>query len=171
MRLQIICTTRSGGFNYDAKYKGASAKSMASLQEDRELAKDGYFLNHAKVLVGSGPDTYEKGKKALQTWRSVKVNILVLILRISSFNMLFNMHRHFGMDWAFVEPNTPVQTGTKICVCVKEILPWIMMPLQVAYVNETTKATKPVASFSYGSGTLQGHLLVSIFFARLNMED
>lgn len=75
--LQIIHTIRSGGFNYDTKYKGASAKPVSSLQEDRELAKDGFVLNHAKVLVGSGPDTYEKGKNALQTWRSVKIHILI----------------------------------------------------------------------------------------------
>lgn len=132
---QQTCISKSGGFNYDTKYKGASAKPVSLLQEDRELAKDGFLLNHAKVLVGSGPDTYEKGKNALQTWR------------------------HFGMDWAFVDPKTPVQIGVKFCVCVKEFFPWIMMPLQVVYVNESTKAKKAVASFSFGSGTLQGHLL------------
>lgn len=66
------------------------------------------------------------------------------------------------MDWAFVDPKTPIQTGVKFCVCVKEIFPWVMMPLQVAYVSENTKAKKAGASFSFGSGTLQGHLLVIV---------
>jgi hypothetical protein len=38
-----------------------------------------------------------------------------------------------------------------------------MMPLQVVYVHEKRKANKTMASFGFGSGTLQGHLLVSAF--------
>lgn len=60
---------RTGGFNYDAKYRGTSGKPLNSLEEDRELSKDGFLINHARVLVGSGLETYEKGKTALQTWR------------------------------------------------------------------------------------------------------
>ncbi|XP_021908376.1 UPF0548 protein At2g17695-like isoform X3 [Carica papaya] len=132
---QISCIKKSVAFNYNSKYLGATAKPEASLKKDEELSKDGFLINHSRILVGSGVGTYEKGKKALQTWR------------------------HFGLDWAFVDPNTPVQSGVKFCVCVKEFLPWIMMPLQVVYVNESRKAKNAVASFSFGSGTLQGHLL------------
>ena len=56
-------------FNYDAKYRGASSKPLSSLKEDKGLSKDGFFFNHTRVLVGSGIDTYEKGKTALQSWR------------------------------------------------------------------------------------------------------
>ena len=62
---------RSGPFNYDAKYKGATVKAVSILKEDDELYKDWFLLNHARVLVGSGRDSYEKGKNALQSWRSV----------------------------------------------------------------------------------------------------
>lgn len=72
--------------------------------------------------------------------------------------------RHFELNWAFVDPETPIQSGAKFCVCVKEFLPWVLMPLQVVYINESRRAKKPVASFGFGSGTLQGHLLVSVFF-------
>lgn len=132
---QKSCINKSGTFNYDSKYRGATAKSVSSLREDKELSQDGYHLNHARVLVGSGLDTYEKGKAALQNWR------------------------HFGLNWTFVDPRTPVQNGVKFCVCVKEFLPWLMMPLQVVYVKENRNAKKAVASFGFGSGTLQGHLL------------
>jgi len=67
------------------------------------------------------------------------------------------------LNWAFVDPKTPVQQGVKFCVCVKEFFPWVMMPLQVVYVNETPIAKNRVASFGFGSGTLHGHLLVSAF--------
>ncbi|GMY11141.1 UPF0548 protein At2g17695-like [Fagus crenata] len=132
---QKTCINKSGAFNYDAKFRGATSKPLSCLQEDKELSKDGFLLNHARVLVGSGLETYEKGKSALQTWK------------------------HFGLNWAFVDPKTPIQSGVKFCVCVKEFLPWMMMPLQVVYVDEKRKANKAMVSFGFGSGTLQGHLL------------
>ncbi|KAM2064961.1 hypothetical protein EV1_027776 [Malus domestica] len=132
---QKACIDRSGSFNYDPKFKGATAKSLSSLQEDKGLSKDGFLLNHSRNLVGSGLDAYEKGKTALQDWR------------------------HFGLNWAFVDPKTPVQNGVKFCVCVKEFLPWVMMPLQVVYVNENKRSKQAMASFRFGGGTLQGHLL------------
>lgn len=65
----ILIIIRSGAFNYDSKFGGASAKPLSCLQEDKELSKDGFLLNHARVLVGSGLETFEKGKSALQAWR------------------------------------------------------------------------------------------------------
>lgn len=77
------------------------------------------------------------------------------------FNLM-SWCRHFGLNWAFVDPKTPVQTGVKFCVCLKEMFPWVMMPLQVVYVDEIRNPKKVAASFGFGSGTLQGHLLVSV---------
>lgn len=67
----MLTIFRSGVFNYDTKYKGATAKPVACLKEDQGLSKDGFLLNHARVLVGSGLETYEKGKTALKTWRFI----------------------------------------------------------------------------------------------------
>ncbi|KAK2408751.1 hypothetical protein QL285_044236 [Trifolium repens] len=136
---QNTCINKSGTFNYDDKYRGATAKSLSSLKEDKGFSKDGFLLNNARVLMGTGVDTFEKGKSALSSWR------------------------HFGLNWAFVDPKTPIQQGAKFCVCVKEFLPWLMMPLQVVYVNETRATKNRGASFGFGSGTLQGHLLVTSF--------
>lgn len=132
---QKACLEKTNSFNYDCKHSGATERSLSSLQKDKQLSEEGYLLNHARVLIGSGSKTYEKGKNALQNWR------------------------HFQMNWTFVEPTTPVKSGAKFCVCVKEFLPWLMMPLQVVYVNENKSSGKMKASFSFGSGTLQGHLL------------
>ena len=74
---------RSGAFNYDAKFRGATAKTLSCLQEDKELSKDGFLLNHARVLVGSGLETFEKGKSALQTWRCVE---FFIFLEAENFN-------------------------------------------------------------------------------------
>ncbi|KAF1871940.1 hypothetical protein Lal_00012157 [Lupinus albus] len=161
---QKACIHKSGTFNYEDKYKGATAKSMSSLKDDKGLSKDGFLLNNVRVLVGSGVDTFEKGKNALRSWRYA---MLSLIVSVSYFKVTrglmemggVNLARHFGLNWAFVDPKTPIQQGVKFCVCVKELLPWVMMPLQVVYVNETSTAKNRVASFGFGSGTLHGHLL------------
>ncbi|PKI59943.1 UPF0548 protein At2g17695 [Punica granatum] len=146
-REQKTCITKSGPLNYDAKYQGATAKPLLTLKEDTNLSKDGFLLNHARVLVGSGIDTYEKGKLALQDWR------------------------HFGMNWAFVDPNTPIQEGVKFCACTKVFLPWVVMPLEVLYVNDNRNPKKGVASFSFGSGTLRGHLLAGEERFSVELDD
>ncbi|KAK7830526.1 upf0548 protein [Quercus suber] len=117
---QKACINKSCAFNYDAKFRGPTAKPLSCLQEDKELSKDGFLLNHARV-----------------SWLW-----------------------HFGLDWAFVDSKTPIQNGVKFCVCLKEFLPWMMMPLQVVYVNDKREANKAMMSFGFGSGTLQGHLLI-----------
>lgn len=38
-----------------------------------------------------------------------------------------------------------------------------MVPLQIVYVNENKSSKQSMASFRFGGGTLQGHLLVSSF--------
>ncbi|XP_047318059.1 UPF0548 protein At2g17695-like [Impatiens glandulifera] len=134
---QKDCIMKSGSFNYAAKHIGSTAKHASSLQEDEDLLKDGFLVNHARVLVGSGNETYEKGKSALQSWR------------------------HFSFDWTFVDSKTRIQNGNKFCVCVKEFVPWLMMPLQVVYVKENNmnQNKASISSFGFGSGTLHGHLL------------
>lgn len=144
---QKACLEKTGSFNYNGRHKGATAKSLSTLQEDKQLSEEGYLLNHARVLIGSGRETYEKGKHALQNWR------------------------HFQMSWTFVEPTTPIKSGVKFCVCVKEVLPWLMMPLQVVYVNENKRDGKVKASFSFGGGTLQGHLLAGEERFSVELDD
>lgn len=154
---------RCGPLNYDAKYQGATSKPPATLTEDNDLSKDGFFVNHARVLLGSGIDTYERGKSALMNWRCVSMCFqpteAVCGSEVWSGNWASNC-RHFGLNWAFVDPKTPIQKGVKFCACTKASVPWLVMPLEVVYVNDTRKSKKAVASFSFGSGTLRGHPLV-----------
>lgn len=145
---QHYSINKSGDFNYDAKYIGATSNNNNSLLQ-QHLASDGFHLNHARVLLGSGADVYNKGKNALQSWR------------------------HFGFDWAFVEAKTPIEKGVKFCVCCKEVIPWVMMPLQVVYVDQSNKVSAKggVASFCYGSGTLNGHLLAGEERFSIKLDD
>ncbi|CAA0813436.1 UPF0548 protein [Striga hermonthica] len=144
---QKSCINKSGVFNYDNKYKGATAKPASMIKQDKDLLDNGFLVNHACTLVGSGHDTFERGKSALQNWR------------------------HFNLDWAYVDPNTPIQRAAKFCVCAKTFFPWLLMPLEVVYVDESKKSNKSLASFSFGSGTLQGHLLAGEERFSITMDE
>jgi hypothetical protein len=63
-----------------------------------------------------------------------------------------------------VEAGTPVQVGTRFCICYREVVipwVWVMLPLQIAYVE-----SESAAAFSFGRSTLQGHLLVRLMNSR-----
>uniref|UniRef100_A0A0E0GX91 Peptidase S8/S53 domain-containing protein n=1 Tax=Oryza nivara TaxID=4536 RepID=A0A0E0GX91_ORYNI len=146
---QKSCLSAAGGFNYDAPLHGASRpKSVAKLTagdtgaSDKALVERGFFVNRSRVLVGSGTTTFNHAKSALLSWK------------------------HLALGWANVEPDTPVKAGTRFCICYKELIPWVMLPLQIAYVTDgnggNSSGHGKGCVFAYGSGTLQGHLLPDI---------
>ncbi|XBH58986.1 hypothetical protein VPH35_080311 [Triticum aestivum] len=143
---QKSCLAAAGGFNYDADLHGAThPKSPAALttseDTDRALADRGFSVNRSRVLVGSGADAFGHAKSALLSWK------------------------HLALGWAEAEPGTPVKIGVRFCICYKEVVPWVMFPLQIAYVTDDNydggKREKGGGGgvFAFGSGTLQGHLL------------
>ncbi|KAI6671572.1 hypothetical protein NL676_006457 [Syzygium grande] len=138
-----LCSGNSGAVASKGRWEWFSCSGLDLLQNNRSNALTSLVLSTTMLNTeglrrrpfGSGRDTYEKGKNALQSWR------------------------HFGLSWAFVDSKTQVQNGVKFCACVKEFLPWLVMPLEVVFVNESQKSKKGVASFRFGGGTLKGHLL------------
>ncbi|KAJ3681939.1 hypothetical protein LUZ60_014512 [Juncus effusus] len=128
---QRACVSSAGAFNYPSEFHCSTA---AEEDKDESLKKNGFFTNRSRVQLGVGSDAFHLAKSALLSWK------------------------HFTLGWANVNPKTPVEKGTRFCVCVKELVPWIMMPLQIVYVSNAVNRAKR-DSFSFGSGTLQGHLL------------
>ncbi|PAN52043.1 hypothetical protein PAHAL_9G638300 [Panicum hallii] len=168
---QKSCLAAAGGFNYDADLRGATRpKSEAS---DKALMERGFFVNRSRVLIGSGAGTFIQAKSALLSWR------------------------HLSLGWANVEPETAVKVGTRFCICYKEVIPfpWVMLPLQIAYVidrdgdgdgdgdGRSKSKSKSMSMskgsgggggmFAFGSGTLQGHLLAGEerFSVEVDEED
>lgn len=75
-----------------------------------------------------------------------------------------------------MQPDTPVKVGTRFCICYKELIPWVMFPLQIAYVtdgNGSSAGHRKGGMFAFGSGTLQGHLLAGEerFSVQLDEDD
>ncbi|TKV98723.1 hypothetical protein SEVIR_9G578300v4 [Setaria viridis] len=144
---QKSCLAEAGGFNYDAALHGATRPKPASTStseaaaadtSDKALTERGFFVNRSRVLIGSGADTFLHAKSALLSWR------------------------HLALGWANVEPDTPVKVGTRFCICYRELMPWVMLPLQIAYVSDGDGRSSDKSKgtmFAFGSGTLQGHLL------------
>lgn len=112
----------------------------------------GFFVNRSRVLIGSGAATFLHAKSALLSWK------------------------HLALGWATVQPDTPVKVGTRFCICYKELIPWVMFPLQIAYVtdgNGSSAGHRKGGMFAFGSGTLQGHLLAGEerFSVQLDEDD
>ncbi|KAL6589511.1 hypothetical protein ACP70R_050334 [Stipagrostis hirtigluma subsp. patula] len=156
---QKSCLAAAGGFNYDAALCGASCPKSAAPStteaadtSDKALVERGFFVNRSRLLIGSGASTFNHAKCALLSWR------------------------HLALGWANVEPDTPVKVGTRFCICNREVIPWIMLPLQMAYVtdgNGNSAGHTKGGMFAFGSGTLQGHLLAGEerFSVQLDEED
>jgi uncharacterized protein (UPF0548 family) len=128
------CLAAAGGFNYAAALHGASRPSSMSSSEEGEtssLAERGFFVNRSRLLLGSGGAAFGRARSGLRSWR------------------------HLALGWAEVEPGTPVREGARFCICCREAVPWVMLPLQIAYVVDDGGG----GVFGFGSGTLQGHLL------------
>ncbi|XP_021314019.1 UPF0548 protein At2g17695 isoform X1 [Sorghum bicolor] len=147
---QKSCLAAAGGFNYDTALHGATRpKSVSTLTSgeavgetsDKVLTERGFFVNRSRVLIGSGSDAFVHAKSALLSWRYKEPEPA----------------RHLALRWANVEPDTPVKVGTRFCICYKELIPWVMLPLQIAYVTDGESDRSKM--FAFGSGTLQGHLL------------
>ncbi|KAF0890221.1 hypothetical protein E2562_039259 [Oryza meyeriana var. granulata] len=156
---QKSCLAAAGGFNYDAPFHGASKPNSttnltpeAAEASDKALVKHGFFVNRSRVLVGSGAATFFHAKSALLSWK------------------------HLTLGWTNVEPDTPVKAGTRFCICYKELIPWVMLPLQIAYVTDGNVNSSGYGKgkiFAFGSSTLQGHLLAGEerFSVQLDEED
>eukprot|EP01018_Ginkgo_biloba_P019481 Gb_00854 [translate_table: standard] len=154
---QAFCLeqTKPGSFNYDKNHRAATSKAPFSNIYSQELAKGGYAINHVRVKLGSGLHTYEKGKQLLKGWRQ------------------------FQLKWASVDSGTCIKAGERFCVCTQELVPWVMLPLEILYVNDhktsndmhaspkydcaplvnVSNTSKLKAAYCFAGGTLQGHLL------------
>jgi len=136
---EAVAHGSSQGFNYKHVGGTEAAPPLAA-----ELVQERWAVDHTRVQVGTGRATYEKGKRALQSWR------------------------HFQLGWTTVDPSTKVKKGEKVCVVARAILPWTRNPLEIVYAKERTQQLPPAAAgkpgtegwvFRFAHGCLGGHLL------------
>ncbi|CAM6087208.1 unnamed protein product [Calypogeia fissa] len=155
------------GFNYAEKYVGMTSEPPFSADKVDELKSDGFSINHSRVRLGSGLNTFSKAKDKLQNWR------------------------HLQLGSVFVDPSTPIKVGGKFGIHVHELVAWLINPLQILYITDTLKdgqlkispkqrgdsnlpeKKSGCSAFAFGGGTLRGHLLAGEerFAVEWNKED
>lgn len=68
---QKASIAQAGGFNYDPRFHAASSPPPSQNEKkevEEALSKNGFFINRARVLLGSGPLTFRLAKSALLSW-------------------------------------------------------------------------------------------------------
>lgn len=91
----------------------------------------GYVIDHNRVSLGNGLETFERAKAALCRWEM------------------------FNFDWVqLCWPNTPIQTGATVAVLVRAMGIWSLNACRIVYVIEESGE---IERFGFAYGTLPGH--------------
>jgi len=91
----------------------------------------GYPVNHHRVQLGNGENTFARAKDAIQSWTVYK------------------------LEWTRLYPcDTPIAVGKVVCVVVNHGFCWSMNPCRIIYLLEETGE---IERFGFAFGTLPGH--------------
>ncbi len=93
----------------------------------------GYTVDHNRILLGKGEQTYRRAVAALQGWRQ------------------------FELGWVTVVPRgKPLQVGTTVAVQAKTFSVWSLNAARIVYVVDERAARN--ARFGFAYGTLPDHV-------------
>ena len=105
--------------------------SYSDVGSSRDTPPAGYTVDHNRVKLGEGPDTFEHATKALRRWRMCRLEWVELF-------------------W----PSAPIEIGTDVAVLVRVCGVWLLNACRIVYVvDETT----PVRRYGFAYGTLPDH--------------
>jgi uncharacterized protein (UPF0548 family) len=93
----------------------------------------GLTVDHNRIKLGAGKETYERARAALQSWKQ------------------------FDLGWVTVRPpNKPLQVGTTVAVQAKAFGLWWLNAARIVYVIDEAEGQNPRYGFAYG--TLPDHV-------------
>ncbi len=105
--------------------------SYEEVGASKEKIPSGYPINHRRIRLGSGAETFARAKKAVQSW---------------------TMYR---LDWTRLYPaDAPIAEDETVCVVVNHGFCWSLNPCRIVYVLEENGA---VERYGFAFGTLPGH--------------
>lgn len=105
--------------------------SYSLVGASRERLPKGYTVDHNRVRLGEGPETFERAMKAVREWKM------------------------FAMPWVqLCWPDTPIEEGATVAVLVKHLGFWSLNAARIVYVLEENGADK---RFGFAYGTLLEH--------------
>jgi uncharacterized protein (UPF0548 family) len=95
-------------------------------------APDGYTVDHNRIKLGSGEDTYQRALTALRSWN------------------------HFDLGWVkIVPPNTPIEVRRVVAVQAQTFGFWSLSACRIVYVIDELE---PMKKFGFAYGTLPDHV-------------
>jgi|ERR1700728_401507 len=113
----------------------------------RQEASDGYTVDHNRIKLGHGVDTFERAKSAIRQWKM------------------------FEMSWIHLcWPDTPIEPGSTVAVLVSHFGFWSMNACRIVYVVEGHGSLE---RYGLAYGTLPDHAEMGEerFTVEFNRED
>lgn len=110
-----------------------SYPQAGATQGQPENVPRGYIVDHNRVKLGEGEDTYRRAASALRSWHQ------------------------FELGWVTIVPRgKPVQVGTTVAVLAKVFGFWSLNAARIVYVINESGSEK--ARFGFAYGTLPDHV-------------
>ncbi len=108
--------------------------SYAQVGASRDNPPNGFCVDHHRVLLGRGEETFDRARTAIQQWQMFPKEMLELF-------------------W----PDSPIEVGTNVAVLFRAPLFWSLNPCRIVYVIDDD-AEGECVRFGFAYGTLPDHL-------------
>jgi uncharacterized protein (UPF0548 family) len=106
--------------------------SYPEIGASRLVAPDGYKVDHNRIKLGEGPETFARAVEAFKHWKM------------------------FEMDWIEIAPkNVPIVEGSCVAIIVRHFGFWSLNASRIVYVIEEHGMLE---RFGFAYGTLPGHV-------------
>jgi uncharacterized protein (UPF0548 family) len=105
--------------------------SYPEVGSSRQRAPNGYTVDHNRIKLGKGVDTFDRAKSAIRQWKM------------------------FEMPWIHLFwPHAPIETGSTVGVLVSHFGLWSMNACRIVYVVEEHGSAE---RYGFAYGTLPEH--------------
>ena len=121
--------------------------SYPDVGASRVQAPSGYAVDHNRVQLGKGPDTFERAKRALDAWKMFDIPWLELC-------------------W----PDSPIEAKTTVAILVWHFKFWSLNACRIVYVMQERHATETYG-FAYGTLRQHGEMGEERFTVEFNHTD
>jgi len=123
------------------------AFSYLEVGTSRQRAPNGYTVDHNRIKLGYGGDTFERAKRAISQWKM------------------------FEMPWVHLcWPDTPIEPGSTVAVLIFHFGFWSMNACRIAYVIEEP-ASPERYGFAYGTLPQHGECGEERFMVEFDRSD
>jgi uncharacterized protein (UPF0548 family) len=121
--------------------------SYAEVGFSRQQALRGYTIDHNRINLGNGSDTFQRAKVAIRQWKM------------------------FDMPWvSLCWPETPIEPGANVAVLISHLGFWSLNASRIVYVIEGQGRIEKYG-FAYGTLADHGEIGEERFTVEFNPDD